>query len=142
VCFSDGFVPVDALVEAIAAADAGLVAMRRDPFRDLTIPGKLLDFVAMGRPVAVSRTRSVLEAFGEDCFEAFDSGDVRGLAGAIRRLHDDPGRARAQAARAAQVAEPYRWSRQRQRYLELVEALVDRSHRRARPGHTLRHRPR
>src|SRR5207248_825342 len=37
VWFSRGFVPLDDLVAAIARADAGVVAMQRDLFRDLTL---------------------------------------------------------------------------------------------------------
>ena len=46
----NGFVPVDDLVSAIASADAGVVAVKRDPFRDLTHTNKMFDFVAMRRP--------------------------------------------------------------------------------------------
>src|SRR5439155_683267 len=56
VTFSGGFVPVDELVTAIADADAGVVAMRRDAFRDVTLAGKMFDFIAMRRPVLRSRT--------------------------------------------------------------------------------------
>jgi len=63
VTFSGGFVPVDELVTAIADADAGVVAMRRDAFRDVTLAGKMFDFIAMRRPVLSSRTRSVEETF-------------------------------------------------------------------------------
>jgi glycosyltransferase involved in cell wall biosynthesis len=122
--FSDGFVPEDELVHAIATADAGVVAMKRDAFRDLTLAGKMFDFIAMGVPMAVARTRSVEETFAPGCFEAFDSDDPRGLADAIRRLHADPAHRAALADRAAAAAEPYRWPNQRLRYLRIVEELL------------------
>src|SRR5947199_3907434 len=50
VWFSGGFVPIEDLVAAIGRADAGVVAMRRDAFRDVTLAGKMFDFIAMGRP--------------------------------------------------------------------------------------------
>ncbi len=126
VWFSDGFVPMDELVTAIAEADVGVVAMRRDPFRDLTLAGKMFDFVAMGVPMVVSRTRSVEEVFGDGCFESFRSGDPGDLARAVRRLYGDPELRRRYASRAAVTVRPFAWSVQRQRYQELVRGLVDR----------------
>ena len=125
VYFSGGFVPVDQLVDAIAAADVGVVAMKRDPFRDVTLAGKMFDFIALRRPVVVSRTRSVERAFDACSVELFESGDVEDLARAIRALHADPERRRKMAERAAQVAEPYRWVHQREVYLGVVERLLD-----------------
>jgi glycosyltransferase involved in cell wall biosynthesis len=124
VWFSDGFVPIGELVSALASADVGVVAMRRDPFRDLTLAGKMFDFVAMGIPMIVGTTRSVEETFGEGCFEPFRSGEAHDLVRAIRRLWDEPERARKYVERATEVVEGIAWRVQRQRYRALVADLV------------------
>lgn len=124
VWFSDGFVPFPELVHALSIADGGVVAMKRDVFRDVTLPGKLFDFVAMGLPSVVSRTRSVEETFGADCFEYFESGNPEDLARAVRRLYTDPARRARLAEHARRIAEPYRWPQQRNAYLALVDALL------------------
>jgi glycosyltransferase involved in cell wall biosynthesis len=123
VFFSDGLVPLDELLRAIATADAGLVAMKRDSFRDLTHTNKMFDFIAMRRPVIVSRTASVEAYFDESCFQLFESGDDRDLARAIRELHANAGLRERLVRRAAEVNEPYRWPRQRELYLRVVERL-------------------
>ena len=51
--FSGGFVPIDELLRAIAGADVGVVAMKRDAFRDLTLCNKMYDFITMRRPAVV-----------------------------------------------------------------------------------------
>jgi glycosyltransferase involved in cell wall biosynthesis len=122
--FSDGFVPIDRLLTAIAAADAGVVAMRRDAFRDLTHCNKMFDFVAMRRPAIVSRTRAVEAYFGQGCFEMFESGDERDLARAVRALYRDRRLGERLVDRALEVSRPYRWSRQRRLYLDVVEELA------------------
>lgn len=124
VTFSDGYVPLDALVAAIARADVGIVAIVRDRFRDLTHCNKMYDFVAMRRPVVCSRTTSALSYFDEDSFAWFRSGDERALAEAIRTLHDDPRRRADLVAHAARRAEPYRWVHQRRIYVDVVEGLL------------------
>jgi glycosyltransferase involved in cell wall biosynthesis len=121
---SDGWAPIEQLVAAIAAADAGIVAMRRDRFRDLTHCNKMFDFVAMRRPAIVSRTRAVEAYFGEDAFALFESGDERDLARAIRALHADPALRARLVARASEASAPYRWERQRDIYTRVIEELA------------------
>jgi glycosyltransferase involved in cell wall biosynthesis len=124
VSFSGCFVPQDQLVQAIAGADVGVVAMKRDPFRDVTLAGKMFDYIAMRKPMVVSRTHSVVTTFGCSCFEFFESDDPVDLARAIRSLHADPERRQRFVERAAKVAEPYRWEEQRQVYRRMVERLL------------------
>src|SRR5260370_21378323 len=54
----------------------------------------------------------------------FTAGDERGLARAIRELHDDPDLGHQLISRATSVNEPYRWPHQRRRYQEIVGRLV------------------
>lgn len=124
VWFSDGFVPIDELVAAIAAADVGVVAMKRDVFRDLTLCNKMFDYIAMDKPVLMSRTRAVTEYFGEECFGYFEAGDERDLARAIRELHAAPTLGPRLAGLASAANEPNRWPHQGERYAQLVTDLM------------------
>jgi glycosyltransferase involved in cell wall biosynthesis len=124
VTFSGGFIPEDELVRAIAAADVGVVAMKRDAFRDVTLAGKMFDYIAMRKPIVASCTRSVLQTFGPSCFQLFESDDPEDLARAIRNLHADPQRRQQLVERAAKTSEPYRWARQRENYRDVVERLL------------------
>ncbi|MDD7931051.1 glycosyltransferase family 4 protein [Actinomycetospora straminea] len=118
--FSDGFVPEDELIRLLSSASLGVVAMKRDRFRDLTIAGKMFDFVALGIPMVVSRTRSVEEIFGSDCYEGFVPDQPEDLARAIRRLHDDRLRAKALTENAHERVRPIAWPVQRRRYQEIA----------------------
>jgi len=124
VWFSRRFLPIPELLPCIAAADAGVVAIRRDAFRDLTHCNKMYDLIAMRKPVIISRTRAVEAYFGDDCFALFESGDDRDLARAIARLHADPALRERLVLRASEVNEPYRWIHQQDRYLDAVRALL------------------
>ncbi len=122
--FSRGFVPIEELLQALSEADAGVVAMRSDPFRDLVHCHKMYDYLALGKPVICSRTRSVQEYFGEDCFEFFTASDEHDLARAIRLLYEDPERGRRMVVRTDEVSEPYGWQHQRRIYQEIVDAPI------------------
>jgi glycosyltransferase involved in cell wall biosynthesis len=121
---SDGWAPIEELVAAIAKADVGVVAMRRNEFRDLTHCNKMFDFIAMRRPAVVSRTRSVEAYFPDSCFAMFDSGDEHDLARAIRSVYDDPQLAERLVRRASEVSAPYRWAHQREIYRRAVAELA------------------
>jgi glycosyltransferase involved in cell wall biosynthesis len=123
---ADGYVPYDELIGAIAGADVGIVAMKRDAFRDLTHCNKMFDFITMGVPAAVSRTMSVEAYFDEDSFGWFESANAEDLARAVRELHADPDRRRRLVEHARSVAEPYRWPHQREHYLSVVDRLLAR----------------
>jgi glycosyltransferase involved in cell wall biosynthesis len=122
--FSDGFVSLEELTAAIARADVGVVAMKRDAFRDLTHCNKMFDFFSMRRPALVSWTRSVAAYFDEEAVEFFRADDPADLARAIRRLHDDPERRATLVEGAARQSEPYRWMWQREVYLSVVDGIV------------------
>jgi glycosyltransferase involved in cell wall biosynthesis len=75
-------------------------------------------------PAVISRTRSVQNYFGEDCFGYFDAGDPADLARAIRELYSAPELGDRLVERAWEVNEPYRWPHQRQIYRQSVESLL------------------
>jgi glycosyltransferase involved in cell wall biosynthesis len=118
--FTGRWVPIEELVDALAAADAGVVAMRRDAFRDLVHCNKMYDLMAMRRPVITSRTRSVEAYFSDEALLYFDADDPADLADAIRRLHADADLGRRLVEHAQEEVEPYRWPRQRERYQRYV----------------------
>ena len=118
--FNGNWIPIEELVEAIAAADAGVVAMKRDAFRDLVHCNKMYDLVAMRRPVITSRTRSVEAYFSDDAFLWFTAEDHEDLARAIRRLYAEPELGDKLVEQAAEEVEPYRWPRQREVYRRYV----------------------
>ena len=78
-----GFVPVDRLAERLRAAHVGVVANRADPFTDLVVPTKLLEYVAMGLPAVVARTAAIESHFDDRALAWFRPGDARDLARAL-----------------------------------------------------------
>lgn len=119
-----GWVPLEELVRAIRSADVGVVAIRRDVYRDLTLCHKMFDYVSLRTPAIVSRTRTVEEYFDESCFAMFTAGDPADLARAIREVYHQPELRRRLAERAAEVSRPYFWSQHKDWYRQIVEAVA------------------
>ena len=92
----------------LAAADAGLVILRRGPLYEDSLPTKLLETMAAARPVIVGAdgltARIVAEAGAGYVARAEDPAD---LARAIDECRRDPGRASRGAAGRAYVAQHY-----------------------------------
>jgi len=121
---SPGWLPMPALLRAIAAADVGVVAIKRDICRDLVLCTKMFDFIGMHKPMVVSRTRSVEAYYDTSCLEMFTADDPRDMAGAIRRLYADADHRRSLANEALRRSQSYRWQEQRERYQSVIAALV------------------
>ena len=119
-----GYVPMDELVAAIADADAGVVAMKRDAFRDLTHCNKMFDLITMRRPAICSRTKSVIAYFPNDSLKYFDADDDADLARAIEELYENPHQSDDLVECATAQNEPYRWPYQREHYLAVIEELL------------------
>ena len=120
-----GFVQIEDLVAAIAEADAGVVAMKRDAFRDLTLCNKMFDLITMQRPVICSRTKSTMACFPNGSLKYFESGDDADLARAIEELYADPGQSHKLVQSATERNEPYRWPHQRERYMAVIDGLLE-----------------
>ncbi len=119
-----GYAPMDQLVAAIADADAGVVAMKRDAFRDLTHCNKMFDLITMRRPVICSRTKSVMAYFPNGSLKYFNADDDADLARAIDELYRCPDQSNELVQSASATNEPYRWTYQRDYYLSLVDTLL------------------
>jgi glycosyltransferase involved in cell wall biosynthesis len=119
-----GFVPIEELIAALANADAGVVAMKRDVFRDLTHCNKMFDLITMRRPVICSRTKSVMAYFPNGSLKYFDADDDADLARAIEELYQDPSMSDRLVRSAEAQNETYRWPHQRELYMDVIEHLL------------------
>ena len=88
-----GFVPEEELLEGIARAHVGVIAAKRDTFRDMTHTQKMYEYVAMRKPVVIAETPAVRTHFDDLCFQFFTSNDPADLARALRELYYNPDRA-------------------------------------------------
>lgn len=115
-----GFVPEEELLEGIARAHVGVIAAKRDTFRDMTHTQKMYEYVAMHKPVVIAETPAVRTHFDDSCFQFFTSNDPADLARALRELYYRPERALTMIESAANRYRAYDWDAQRHVYGEAV----------------------
>jgi glycosyltransferase involved in cell wall biosynthesis len=126
--FLHGYMPLDEMAEWILRSDLCVVPNRRSSFTDGILPTKLLEYVAMGRPVVVTRTRVVEHYFREESLCYVPSEDPDALARAIQAFLEDPKPFWDRAENALLDYEPLRWERQAERLNRLVAGLLETKH--------------
>jgi len=115
-----GYVPESEMIEAIRTAHIGVVAVKRDAFRDLTHTNKMYECVVMRKPVVIAETAAVRAYFDESCFEFFVSDDPVDLARSILALYHHPERAQSMVEHASRQYRDYAWDAQKEIYRRAV----------------------
>lgn len=127
---SPGAVAFHRIPGQLAAHHVGIVPTLRDPFTELLLPVKLLEYVHMGLPVVAARLPVIERYFGDDEITWFEPGSAEALADALVAVHDDFEGARQRAQRASAKLQRLAWPAQRARYLAMLDRLVTASRRR------------
>ena len=117
-------VPFARIPGELEAAHVGVVPTLRDPFTELLLPVKLLEYVHMGLPAIAPRLPVIERYFSDDELRFFEPDSAASLAQAIAAVCADPAAARERAERAAVRLADLAWVRQRERYLALMDGLA------------------
>ena len=120
-----GAVTAGEVPEWLRKCDVGILPMRRDVFLDFAFPNKLSEFIVTGTPVLVSRLRTIQHYFSGLALAYASPNDPVDLARQMVRLYRNPQLRAHNAARAREEYAPIRWDVMKDRYLRLVDAIVD-----------------
>jgi glycosyltransferase involved in cell wall biosynthesis len=118
-----GRIPWDRIPSMVAACDVGVLAMRQDTFLDLSFSNKLPEYILMGKPVIVSRLRTMDHYFSNEALAYFRPHDEADLAERMLELYQDQARRKELAAQAAKEYQAIAWPVMRDRYVSLMESL-------------------
>jgi glycosyltransferase involved in cell wall biosynthesis len=120
-----GWLPFTDLPKVISEAQVGVVAVdyAADWLPNKWLPNKILEYLAMGKPVVVSGLEAYKAYVPEEAALYFRPGDERELARCVLELYRDPKRRAAMAARGQAIYEQIRWSVTKEKYLTIFEGL-------------------
>jgi glycosyltransferase involved in cell wall biosynthesis len=119
-----GRVGLDELPALLAGADIGLVPSLPEPYMQLSLSTKLLEYAAMGTPIVASDLATFRAHFTDAAVRYVPGGDPGALARGIEAAVDDAERTAAAGQEARRQAAPYDWAVQRTRYLDVVDRLI------------------
>lgn len=119
-----GYRPLDEMPQAVANADVGVAALRKDVFTDCGLPTKLLEYIQLGVPAIASRTATTADYFDERSVLLFESGSAEDLADKLLDVYCDPESAQARVAQARQFTATRNWRSESAAYIQLIARLV------------------
>jgi glycosyltransferase involved in cell wall biosynthesis len=116
----------EVIAAAIKSADVGLIPNEHSLHWDLAVPTRLFEYLSLGKPAIVPRTRGILDYFDEQSVCYFESGNAQSLAQAILDAYLQPERMQAVLARGMAINQQYRWKLQAEKLIGLVTGLIGR----------------
>jgi len=125
VCFL-GWLPPEEVYRHLAQAGIGLVCLHPEPRYTVSLPVKLLEYMAAGLPVVAANFplwKEIVE--GNECGLTVSPLDPEEIAQAIDHLFSHPEEARRMGENGRRaVEEKYNWEREGEKLLELYEELL------------------
>lgn len=120
----NGLLPLEQMAQRMAHADLGVVPKLANDFGNEAFSTKILEFMAMGVPVLVSRTKIDSYYFDDSTVEFFESGNEEDLIAKLLSLVAGAERRRVLIANGLRYVETNNWDFKKHEYLGLVDSLV------------------
>ena len=117
-------VPIEEIAESMNKADLGIIPKRDDPFGGEAFSTKSLEFMSVGLPVVMSRTKIDSHYFNESVVRFFEPDDVESLAAAMSEMIDNEAMRKKLSENASKFVKDFSWERKQQVYLDIVDRLV------------------
>ena len=114
---------VHEIATIMANADLGVVPKRADSFGDEAYSTKIMEFMAVGVPVVVSRTKVDRYYFNDSVVRFFEPGNSEALAREMLALLRDGQLCKRMTAQASEYAATHCWENRKGDYLRLVDSL-------------------
>jgi glycosyltransferase involved in cell wall biosynthesis len=122
---SNGMIPLDELVPKIHTADVGIVPILLDDFTKYMLPVKLLEYVALKKPVICSKTGTIEAYFDDSMVQYCSPGNIDELADSIYSLYKNADRRAELSANADKFNREYNWISQKQTYYQVIDSLIE-----------------
>jgi glycosyltransferase involved in cell wall biosynthesis len=122
-----GSLPTKEIVEVMAESDLAVVPKRsKSVFGTEAASTKILEFMSLGVPLVISRTKIDSYFHNESRVKFFDNDDPEDLARGVLALYRDPKLRETLASNALVYAREQTWSSRKNDYLAVVDSAVKR----------------
>jgi len=119
-----GFLPFNKMLKTILEADVGIIPMKRSPYSELIDTNKMYEYIALRKPIIISRLKAVEENFDDSCFMYFEPGNPDDLAICIFELYNNPEMKNNLIENAYRKYEKIRWHKTKIKYLKVFQELI------------------
>jgi glycosyltransferase involved in cell wall biosynthesis len=120
-----GLLPTEQIVQVMADTDLAIEPKRAgSQFGNEALSMKIFEFMAVGVPLVVSRTRIHQYYYTDELVKYYDGDDDAALAENIVRLRNSPELRQRQITNALKYVEEHSWDVEKYQYLGIVDSLV------------------
>jgi len=116
-----GILPQQEIPAWLALCDVGVLPTRQDSFLDLSFSNKLPEYIIMGKPVIISRLKSIRRYFSENALAYFEPHDQYDLAQKMVQLYHNPVQRDGLVEKSTQEYSAISWDVMKTRYLNIME---------------------
>jgi len=106
------------MVEEILLADVCVVAVEKNPYSVLVHTNKMFEYMALQRPVIMSRLDAVRAYMSDDAALYFESGNAKELAERLVDVAQHPDAAQVRVQRASALYREHQWENEKRLYLD------------------------
>ena len=123
--FFHGLIPTEEIVKVMANTDLAVEPKRAgSQFGNEALSMKIFEFMAVGVPLVVSRTRIHQYYYSDSLVLYYDDDNDEQLAANILFLCNDSQRRQQQVSNALQYVEDHNWGVEKSEYLRIVDSLT------------------
>ena len=101
-----------------------MIPNQRNPFTDINTPTRILEYLALGKPVIAPRTPGIQDYFDRDALFFFEAGDAEELAEVIERVYFDSRQAVETVERGQEIYLAHTWQEEKRALIGLVQGLL------------------
>ncbi len=116
--------PINRIAEIMSCADIGIVPKTNDPFGGEAFSTKILEFMLLGIPLIVAKTKIDEYYFNSSVVQYFEPGDENDLAKNMLLMLTDKEKRASLSQKAREFVAQYTWERNKREYLDLVDSLA------------------
>ncbi len=124
VYFSKCMLPLEQIPDWVEKADVGIVPNRIDEATSNMMPVKLLEYLAMEKPVIAARTRVVDYYFGGGIVKTFAAEDVKEFAECIISLYNNSAERSAIIEKTKEFNHSHNWELQKKSFFDLIDNIL------------------
>ena len=121
--FINDAMSMDRIAEIMAGTDLGIVPKRNDPFGGEAFSTKTLEFMSLGVPIIVSKTRIDQYYFNESVVKFFNPEDEADLASAMLELITDNSARVRIFKNSSKFVEDFSWDLKKKIYINILDKL-------------------
>lgn len=115
------WIPPEDVAKFISISDVGLLSNLSNYSTELALSNRLFEYIALEKPMVISRTKAIFEFIGENSAMYFEPENEKDLAMCILELYKNPNKSEKMIDNAKEIYSKYDWEIMKNNLFKLYE---------------------